>query len=222
MELRHLRYFVAVAEALNFTHAAARLRVAQPALSRQIKDLEAELETLLFDRGRTGVQLTGAGKAFYRRARAILTQAAEAAHEARTAAGAITGSLVLGFPSGLHLNHLVPVIDAFRKAHPKVEFDYFHGLQSQQLKALREGRLDIAFLNMPMSSGGLEHRVIWRVPFQVVLPQRHPLARKPGFELADLRGEDFVFCTRESRPEVYDEVFRHCANAGFRPRVRLG
>jgi len=219
MELRHLRYFVAVAEALNFTHAAARLRVAQPALSRQIKDLEAELETLLFDRGRTGVQLTGAGKAFYRRARAILTQAAEAAHEARTAAGAITGSLVLGFPSGLHLNHLVPVIDAFRKAHPKVEFDYFHGLQSQQLKALREGRLDIAFLNMPMSSGGLEHRVIWRVPFQVVLPQRHPLARKPGFELADLRGEDFVFCTRESRPEVYDEVFRHCANAGFRPRV---
>jgi DNA-binding transcriptional LysR family regulator len=208
-----------VAEELNFTHAAARLRVAQPALSRQMKDLEAELETPLFDRGRAGVQLTSAGKAFYRRARAILTQAAEAANEARTAAGLITGSLALGFPSGLHLNYLAPVIAAFRQAHPKVELDYFHGLQNQQLKALRESRIDLAFLSVPMRFDGLEHQVIWRIPFKVVLPQRHPLARKPGFNLTDLRGEDFVFCTRESRPEFYDEFFRHCANAGFRPRV---
>src|SRR5579872_7282974 len=97
MELRHLRYFVAVAEELNFTHAAVRLRVAQPALSSQIKDLEEELEAALFERGRTGVQLTRAGKAFYSRARSILAQAAEAAQEARSAAGIITGSLVLGF-----------------------------------------------------------------------------------------------------------------------------
>ena len=219
MELRHLRYFVAVAEALNFTHAAARLRVAQPALSRQIKDLEAELETPLFDRGRTGVQITPAGKAFYRRARAILTQAAEATNEARTAAGIITGSLSLGFPSGLHLNYLAPVISAFRQAHPKVEFDYFHETRDQQLKALREGRLDLSFLTLPMPSGGLEHRVIWRVPFKVALPQRYPLAKQRSFELADLRGEDFVFCTRESWSVFYDEFFRHCANAGFRPRV---
>ena len=219
MELRHLRYFVAVAEELNFTHAAARLRVAQPALSRQVKDLEAELETPLFERGRAGVELTRAGKEFYRRARMILTQAAEAANEARTAAGIITGSLVLGFPSGLHLNHLAPVISAFRKANPKVEFDYFHGLQGQQLKALRDGRLDIAFLGIPMHFDGLEHQIVWRIPFKVVLPQRHPHAKRSAFELADLRGEDFVFCTRESRPEFYDEFFRHCANAGFRPRV---
>ena len=219
MELRHLRYFVAVAEALNFTHAAARLRVAQPALSRQMHDLEAELETPLFERGRAGVQLTRAGKAFYRRARAILTQAAEATNEARTAAGVITGSLTIGFPSGLHLNYLAPVISAFRQAHPKVELDYFHEPRDQQLKALREGRLDIAFLTLPIPSGGLEHQVIWRVPFKVVLPQQHPLAKRSSFELADLRGEDFVFCTRESWPTFYDEFFRHCANAGFRPRV---
>jgi DNA-binding transcriptional LysR family regulator len=219
MELRHLRYFVAVAEELNFTHAAARLRVAQPALSRQMKDLEEELETPLFERGRAGVQLTRAGKTFYQRARNILTQAAEAANEARTAAGLITGSLVLGFPSGLHLNYLAPVIDAFRKAHPKVEFDYYHGVQGQQVKALREGRLDIAFLTVPVPTDGLQHQGVWRIPFKVVLPQRHPLARRSSFELADLRGEDFVFCTRESRPEFYDEFFRHCANAGFRPRI---
>ena len=219
MELRHLRYFVAVAEELNFTHAATRLRVAQPALSSQIKDLESELETQLFERGRTGVQLTRAGKVFYQRARNILAQATEAAHEARTAAGLITGRLVLGFQSGLHLNYLSPVIEAFRRAHPKVEFDFVSAMSSQQLKALREGRLDIGFLTLPARLDGLEHQVIWRVWFKVVLPRRHPLAKRKVFELSELRGEDFVFCTRESRPEFYDEFFRQCANAGFRPRV---
>ncbi len=219
MELRHLRYFVAVAEALNFTHAAARLRVAQPALSSQIKDLEEELQTPLFERGRTGVQLTRAGKAFYSRARAILSQVTEAANEARTAAGAISGSLALGFPSGIHLNYLAPVIQAFRKEHCKVDFSYFHGLAAQQLKALREGRIDLAFVTLPAPLEGLAHQVVWRVFSQVVLPRKHPLARCRSFVLGDLRGEDFVFCTRESRPEFYDEFFRHCANAGFRPRV---
>ena len=219
MELRHLRYFVAVAEELNFTHAATRLRVAQPALSRQIKDLEEELQTPLFERGHTGVQLTRAGKVLHQRARAILTQANEAANEARAAAGAITGSLVLGFPSGLHLNYLAPIIRAFRSAHPKVQLDYFHGLTGQQLKALREGRIDVAFVNLPVPLDGLNHQVVWRVPFKVVLPQGHPLARRTALELADLCSEDFVFSTREARPEFYDEFFRLCANAGFRPRI---
>ncbi len=219
MELRHLRYFVAVAEELNFTHAAARLRVAQPALSSQIKDLEDELQTPLFARGRRGVQLTRAGRVFYERARDLLKRSAEAADEARAAAGAMTGTLVIGFPSGLHLNYLAPVINAFRREHPQVELHYFHGLPAAQLKALREARVDVGFVTMPAPLEEMESAVIWRIPFKVVLPQHHPLARKASFELAELRGEDFVFCTRESRPEFYDEFFRHCANAGFRPRV---
>ena len=100
-----------------------------------------------------------------------------------------------------------------------MQFDYFHGLADQQVKALREGRIDVAFVNLPVPLDGLEHQVIWRVPFEVVLPRRHPLARRPALELADLRSEDFVFTTREARPEFYDEFFRLCANAGFRPRV---
>jgi DNA-binding transcriptional LysR family regulator len=219
MELRHLRYFVAVADELNFTHAAARLRVAQPALSSQIKDLEEEVQAALFQRGRTGVQLTRAGKAFYLRARSILSQAAEAANEARTAAGTITGTLVIGFPSGLHLNYIAPVIGAYKKSQSKVVLDYFHGLVGQQLKALRDGRIDIGFVTLPAPLEGFAHQVIWRVPFKVVLPHKHPLAKRKDFELSDLRGEDFVFCTRESRPEFYDEFFRHCSNAGFRPRI---
>ena len=219
MELRHLRYFVAVAEELNFTHAASRLRVAQPALSSQIKDLESELHVTLFQRGHGGVQLTPAGKAFYRQARAILAQTNEAANAARSAAGAFSGSLSLGFLSGIHLNYLAPVIRAFRKAYPQVALDYFHGTQAQQLKAVREGRVDIAFITLTPAAEDLETQLVWRVPFKVVLPQGHPLAKHRSFELGDLRGEDFVFCTRESRPEFYDEFFRQCANAGFRPRV---
>jgi DNA-binding transcriptional LysR family regulator len=219
MELRHLRYFVAVAEELNFTHAAARLRVAQPALSSQIKDLEQEIEVDLFHRGRRGVQLTRAGKAFYTRARSILAQAADAAQEARNASGTMTGSLVIGFPSGLHLSFLAPVIAAYRQAQPKVAFEFFHGVNAVQLKALREGRVDVGFFMLPAALDGCAHQVIWRVPFKVVLPARHPLAKRSHFELGDLRGEDFVFCTREARPEFYDEFFRQCANAGFRPRV---
>jgi DNA-binding transcriptional LysR family regulator len=219
MELRHLRYFVAVAEELNFTRAAGRLHLAQPALSSQIKDLEDELQTALFQRGRRGVQLTAAGKAFYARARFILEQATQAANEARNAAGLCTGTLVLGFPSGLHLNHLASAIQAFRREYPKVQLDYFHGLTAQQLKALREGRIDVAFVSLPAAVDGLNHRLIWRVPFKVVLPRHHRLARKTTFELTDLRTEDLVFCTRESRPEFYDEFIRHCANLKFRPRI---
>ena len=219
MELRHLRYFVAVAEELNLTRAAARLRVAQPALSRQMKDLETELETQLLERGRNGVQLTRGGKVFYQRARVILNNAANAANEARTAAGVIAGRLVIGFPSGLHLDHLAPVIKEFRRVHPKVEFDYQHYWQAEQLKALRTGTIDVGFIYLPTELNGLDHEVIWRLPVQVALPGSHPLARKADFRLADLRTEDFVFCTRESRPECYDEFFRRCANAGFHPRV---
>lgn len=219
MELRHLRYFVAVADELNLTRAAGKLRVAQPALSRQIHDLEAELQTRLFERNRSGVQLTRAGRAFYQRAQAILTQASDAANEARSAAGVISGRLSVGFPSGLHLNYLAPLLSAFRKANPKVEFEFFHSLPPEQFKALRDSRIDVGFVIGPVHADGLEQHVIWRVPFKVVLPEKHPLAKRREFALADLRHEDFVFCPREARPEFYDEFFRQCANAGFHPRV---
>lgn len=219
VELRHLRYFVVVAEELSFTRAAAKLHVAQPALSRQMHDLEDELKVPLFERTRTGVQLTCAGRAFYPKVRETLTQASEAANAARNATGEMTGRLAIGYPSGLHLNYLAPVIAKFREAHPQVEFDFFYGLPPEQLKALRNARIDFGFVPLPVRAEGIEQNVIWRVPFKVVLPEQHPLARKRDFTLTDLRDERFVFSTRESRPEFYDEFFRVCANAGFHPHV---
>ena len=219
MELRHLRYFVAVAEEQNLTRAALRLRVAQPALSRQMKDLETELEATLFDRTHAGVQLTLAGKAFYQRARSILSQATEAANEVRTAAGVIAGQLTVGFPSGIHLNQLVPAIDAFKALHPKVEFDYVHGYNQAQVKMLRAGLIDVAFINASSDLDKLEHEIIWRVPYKVVLPEKHKLAKRKQLTLLDLLHEDMVFCTREAFPEFYDDFHHHCTNAGFRPRI---
>ena len=117
-----------------------------------------------------------------------------------TAAGVISGRLVLGFPSGLHLNYLASAIAAFRKAHPTVEFEFRHLANLEQSKAARESKIDVGFVTLPTALHGLEHRAIWRVPFQVVLPKPHPMAKRRAFELADLRNEDFVFCTRESAP----------------------
>jgi DNA-binding transcriptional LysR family regulator len=219
MELRHLRYFVAVAEERNITRAAVRLRVAQPALSRQLSDLENELGVKLLERGRHGVNVTAAGREFHRRAKAVLADTARAADAARVASGAIAGRLALGFPTGLHLDHLSPVIRAFREIHPRAEFTFVHGLPDAQLRSLRNGTLDVAFVNLPGPLQGMEHCVVWRVAFEVVLPENHHLARRKSLEFKDLAAEDFVFCTRESRPDFYDEFFRHCSNAGFRPQV---
>jgi DNA-binding transcriptional LysR family regulator len=219
MELRHLRYFVAVAEALNLTRAAAKLRVAQPALSRQIKDLEVELGAPLFQRTRTGVQLTRAGRAFYGKARSTLQQAAEAAEAARTAGDAISGRLTLGFENGMLLNHLAPTIAGFRRAHPKVEFDFHYGKAPELLKALRDSRADVAVMNRFVPTRELASQTVCSVPVEVVLPAKHPLAKRREFALTDLRDEEFVLCSRESRPEFYDEFFRQCTNAGFHPRV---
>ena len=134
MELRHLRYFVTVAEERNITRAAARLRVAQPALSRQLTDLEDEIGVKLLERGRHGVSMTTAGREFHRRAKAVLSDSARAADAARIAGGAIAGRLTLGFPTGLHLDHLSPVIRAFREQHPRAEFVFAHHLPAAQLK----------------------------------------------------------------------------------------
>jgi DNA-binding transcriptional LysR family regulator len=219
MELRHLRYFVAVAEEGNITRAAARLRVAQPALSRQLSDLENDVGVKLLDRGRHGVNLTSAGREFHRRAKVILADAGRAMEAARIAGGAIAGRLTLGFSFGLYLDHLSPVVRAFREMHPRVEFVFKNGSREIQMKSLRDGSLDIAFVNLPGQLGGMDHCVVWRVPFAVVMPETHRLARSKSLDFKDLAVEDFVFCTRESRPEFYDEFFRRCTNAGFRPQV---
>lgn len=219
MELRHLRYFVAVAEELNFTRAAARLHVAQPALSTQIKDLEEELGVPLFERGRGKIKLTVAGEAFLDRAYPILGKVSEAIDAAQTAGGVRHGRLALGFLGHPHLEFIRPALDAFRRANPKVEIDLFQGMQSEQLVALREGRIDLAFINLPAPLHDTPHTKVLRVPLVAALPPGHPLLKKSVVPLAVLAKENFVFCTRASRPEFYDNVLQQCASHGVKLRI---
>mgnify|MGYP003611620557 CR=1 FL=1 len=219
MELRHLRYFTMVAETRNITRAAARLHVAQPALSRQLTDLENDIGVSLLERGRHGVTLTPAGREFHRRAKQLLADARRAGDAARDAAGAVAGRLTLGFFSALQLDHLSPVIQGFRKDFPRVQLDYRCDSHANQLQGVRDGSIDIAFIDLSEPPPGCERLVVWRIPFMVVMPAKHRLARKKVILLDDLKGEDFVFCTRASRPAFYDAFFTHCGNAGFHPQV---
>ena len=220
MELRHLRYFVAVAEELNLTRASVKLHVAQPALSRQMRDLERELKATLFERSHSGVHLTRAGRTLYARAQTILAQATEAMHEARTVAGVISGRLAIGFPSGVTLNYLSPIVASFRRLHPTVELDFIHLHGADQIKALRDCKIDLAIAYLPFHGAeAFETQKMWRIPFKAVLPEKHELTKRRHLSLSDLRHEDFVFCAREPRPEFYDAFFRACDRAGFHPRV---
>ena len=219
MELRHLRYFVTVAEEHNISRAALILRVAQPSLSRQLSDLENEVGVPLMERGRHGVRLTAAGREFHRRAKVLLAEARQATEAARQAGGAMAGRLAIGFLSALQLDHLLPVVRAFRAENAQVDLTFSHATHEAQIAALQDGDLDIAFLDLSQPPAGCDHAVIWRIPFEVVMPEDHPLAKRKTVKLRDLSGENFVFCTREARPVFHDAYFRLCANAGFRPHV---
>lgn len=220
MELRHLRYFVSVAEEANLTRAAAKLHITQPALSRQIRDLEKFLQVELFERTPTGVKLTCAGRIFHSKALAILEQSSEAAHEARAAASGVSMSLAIGYPSSIMLNFLVPLINRFRVDYPACQIDFVHVRGPEQATALHMASIDVAFGYLPFHDAEhFEFLTLSRVPFKVVLPQHHPLAQVRSLKLSDLRHEDMVFSPRALRPEFYDRFFQACAAAGFRPRI---
>ncbi len=206
MELRHLRYFIAIAEEGGINRAASRLRVAQPALSRQLHDLELELGGPLCERHAAGISLTPSGELLLRRARALLNDVARTTQEVRALAGQVDEHLTVGFLGNPHLEYLRPALTALTSANPRLRLEFFQGMCSEQLAAVREGRIDVAFVNLPAVLDGLEHAHVRRMPLVIVLPDDHRLLRRKKLKLADLEGEPFVFCTRESRPEFYDFV----------------
>src|SRR5579863_5068563 len=179
MELRHLRYFVAVAEALNFTKAAARLRVAQPALSRQVSDLEEELGVDLLKRTSHGVLLTAEGKLFLEETRETLKHADESVTKVRALARGELGELHVGFLAPLDLHILPRALAEFQKTTPGVKVA-LHDLGSDELcEELRNGKLDLAVMMEPSGelTAGIAFEEIGRYPFFVAMAPGHPLAR---------------------------------------------
>ncbi len=222
MELRHLRYFVAVAEELHFTRAAEKLHIGQPPLSQQIQALEAELGVALFARSRRKVALTPAGERFLQRARNILQQAADAAEDARRAARGEVGELVIGFTPSLPFTSFLPrLIYRFRQRYPDVRLNLLEMMTVQQMAAVADGTLDIGMVRS--TDMQVPDNVVLRHladdPMLVALRDDHPLAGQTAIGLAQLAQEPFVMYPESAGTGIYRQVLRLCDLAGFVPEV---
>ena len=220
MELRHLRYFVAVAEELHFARAAARLHIAQPPLSQQIKALEDELGVRLFDRSNRRVRATDAGAAFLIEARRTLASAERAIDAARRAARGEIGRLAIGYVASVAYQLLPAIVRTFRRRAPDVTLVLEEMSSAEQGRAIAAGTLDIGFVRRPPAiDPGLDGTVVRREPIVLALPRAHPLAALRVLRLGDLRREPFIVFPARPRPSWADVTLDLCRSAGFEPRV---
>jgi DNA-binding transcriptional LysR family regulator len=222
MELRHLRYFVAVAEELHFTRAAERLHIGQPPLSQQIQALEEELGVQLFARSKRRVALTEAGQRFLASARQILADTEQAAEQARRAARGEVGELRIGFTSSLPLTPLLPgVLNDYRRRHPQVTLTLREMFTTDQFDALIAERLDVGFVRYTNVTAppGLALREIHRDPLRVVINQRHPLAGEKNLSFAQLRDEAFISYPHDAGTGLSVMLRQLGLAAGFEPKV---
>lgn len=220
MELRHLRYFVAVATELHFGRAAKQLHITQPPLSMQIRALEEELGVTLLHRTRRQVSMTRAGKAFLHDARQILERAEQAVLTARRAARGEIGELVVGFISVADYNLLPLVLREFRRCYPRVTMSLKELTTDAQIAELSEGRIDVGFLLPPVSEPTIESVPILREPLIAAIPEHHPLASTQGkIPLASLSSAPFIMTPRHMAPGLHDDIVSFCHSAGFSPQV---
>ena len=220
MELRHLRYFVTLAEELHFGRAARRLHLSQPPLSMQIKALETEIGTQLLARTRRHVELTTAGAVFLREAREILSRVEQATASARRAGRGEIGELSVGFVTIADYSVLPRVLSEFRTQHPAVRLTLREATTDAQLRDLSEQRIDIGFLLAPIQDEGLTTRPLLREPLVAALPHNHVLARgRAALSLSRLADLPFILFPRHMAPGLYDDVVGFCRRAGFIPRV---
>jgi DNA-binding transcriptional LysR family regulator len=223
MELRHLRYFVVLAEELHFSRAAQRLGISQPPLSQQIRALELSLNARLFERTNRRVELTEAGRALLVEARATLDQAERAANIVGQAQRGEIGELKVGFaPSAPLIAPFTTTILAFRKASPGVRLVLNEQVTTEQIDALLERRLHVGFIrspsvpDLPDAIAAIE---LYREPLSVFMRADHPLARHRAVPLKALAAEPFVFFPRSHGTSLYDQVLALCRKAGFIPRI---
>ncbi|HPC01952.1 MAG TPA: LysR family transcriptional regulator [Syntrophales bacterium] len=223
MELRHLSYFVAVAEELHFGRAARRLNISQPPLSQQIRQLEGELGVTLFTRTRRRVGLTAAGEVFLAEARRILAAVEEGKGRAVRADRGESGRLAVGFIGSANYSVLPRVIRSFRRAYPEVDISLAELNTAHQLEALRAGRIHVGFMRPPpgLDREGLEALAVFEEPLVAALPAAHPLSGRGPLDLALLAPEPFIMIPRHLGPGYFDYLISLCRQAGFSPRIAL-
>jgi DNA-binding transcriptional LysR family regulator len=229
MELRHLRYFTAVAEEAHITRAAERLGIQQPPLSQQIRALEDELGVALFKRGPRGVSLTAAGEVFLRETRAVLAGAARAAQKAQLAAEGREGEIAIGLTTSATLHPLVPaIVGAFGRQYPEVALEVHEGNAADLTEALARGTLQACFLRAVVDRPpGIVFLELLEEEVLLALPEGHRLLAGPAAQrgretpvrLSDLAEERFILVRRHAAPGLYANLIDACRRAGFEPRV---
>jgi DNA-binding transcriptional LysR family regulator len=219
MELRHIRYFLAVAAEKNFTRAAERVGIGQPPLSLQIRDLEREVGARLFHRIPQGAELTAAGKAFHDLVRNIPDHVERATQSARRTARGELGALAVGYTNSSALNPVfAAALRSYRRAYPGVALSLEEGNTPQLIDGLLDGQLDVVFVR-PVEADA-EHvkiRLISEEPLMAVLPSKHRAAKLAKLNLADLRDESFIL--HRNTPSLWDTVIAACRKAGFEPTL---
>ena len=219
IELRHLRYFVAVAEELHFGRAAQRLHLAQPPLSQQIRKLEELIGYPLFSRTSRSVSLTAAGAAFLEGARRTLHNAQKEIEETRSVGRGEVGSLHIGYIGSGMLTTLPNVLRQYREAYPLVRLSLYESFTAQVMDGLTNGTLDAGILRDSDPSSGLQVRTIFTEPFVAVLPVTHSRARQKSIAAESLRDEPFVYYPRSAGVRAFEKPFKIFEEHGFRPRI---
>jgi DNA-binding transcriptional LysR family regulator len=220
MELRHLRYFVALAEELNFTRAAEILRITQPSLSSQIRQLEKEIGATLLRRETRGIKLTDAGRLLYEEARGVLrdierTKAGVASRERGE-----TGVINLGSSSTIFAHPVVPaILREFKEQFPDVAVVPEESSTSMLLARVRAGAIDVAFIRSPVDPEGLRLELLVSEPIVIVVPEQHPLARAKSAPLSSIAKERIILFPRTIHPWVYDALLAEFVRAGFSARL---
>ena len=220
MELRHLRYFVAVGEELSFTRAAERLHIAQPPLSQQIRQLEEELGVTLLERAARPVRLTEAGLLLLDRARELLAALEATVADTRRIGRGQAGRLMIGFAGSAMYVGLPDIIGAFRDACPDVEIALDEMLAAEIAEALRQRRIDVGFARPPLlPEDGFAQRPFAEEPYVAALPRRHPLAGLDDIALAELSDDPFILYPGRPEPTVTGLIMAACGAAGFTPQI---
>jgi len=219
MEIRHLRYFVAVAEELHFGRAAQRLGMAQPPLSQQIRRLEQELGVQLLQRTKRRVQLTEPGRAFLEEARKVIAQVGIAVAVAQRASRGEVGRLAIGFLGAATFSLLPAILKVFRQRFPGVEIELHELKSSELIQSLHQGRIHVGLVRMPVNDELLSVEPILQEKLVVALPEQHPLAEKTRVAFRDLAGEAFLLPPRQIAQGFYDQLAELSAQAGFSLRI---
>jgi DNA-binding transcriptional LysR family regulator len=217
VELKHLRYFVTLAEEMHFGRAAARLQISQPPLSQMVKRLEDELGVALFRRTSRSVELTEPGRLFLEEARRTLSHAEHSVRVARQANGGEIGHLEIGFVPACGV--FPEAVRTFAARHPGVKLSLRHTSSAEQLSAVARGALDVGFVHLPVGRDGLLVEEVQRNSLLVALPEGHELTSRHVIPWRALNGQRFVGFPRASAPEAYDALLLRLRQAGFHPEV---